>query len=150
MKRFIYMIVAVAVLAGCEKKPAGKDEPKTFEQMVAGEWHCTPTDIKADIYVSFTSEGGFELYQQITEGAHRLYRGTWAVASEEQGIITGKYNDGEKWASDYVVTFSTDKKTMTLAPVEVTTPVEYVYTRAEIPAEVKENCEIKVKSPYAY
>ncbi len=144
--------MALAIFAGCEKKPAtetpGGDEPekpKTMTEKMAGEWHCSPTDMKADIYVSFAADGKFELYQQITEGAYRLYRGTWNVADEEQKVITGKYNDGEDWGSSYVVTVS-DENSMTLEPISVTEPVKYDYTRTAIPAEVKDNCVIMVRS----
>ncbi len=140
--------MALAIFAGCQEKP-GEETKKTLAELVAGEWHCSPSDIKAEIYVNFAADGKFELYQQITEGAYRLYRGTWTVADEEQKVITGKYNDGENWGSDYVVTVSGDNS-MILEPASVTESVKYDYTRTAIPAEVKDNCVIMVKSPYAY
>ncbi len=140
MKKLIYILIAIAAISGC-KKPVIE---KTFAEKVSGEWHCTPSDIQADIYVSFAADGGFELYQQITVGSHRLYRGSWSVADETEQVITGKYNDGENWASDYIVTLSEDLNSMTMKAVAGS--VEYVYTRGEIPAEVKEKCAVVVKA----
>ncbi len=145
MKKLLYILIAVAIVACCDK-PA---KEKTFAEKVSGEWHCSAAEPKADIYVNFTAEGVFELYQQITEGAYRLYRGTWSVADETQKVITGKYNDGEEWASDYIVNFTGDDS-MTLQPTESTGVIEYLYEREAIPEEVKETCAVMVKSPYAY
>ncbi len=131
-------------------QPEPKPEPpveKKLSEKVAGEWHCKASDMTADIYVSFVSDGTFELYQQITEGAYRLYRGTWST-DEDNKIITGKYNDGEAWASNYKASVSEDEKNMTLE--STVGAVKNTYTRESIPASVKENCVVMVKSPYAY
>ncbi len=149
MKKLLYIFMAVAMFAGCGKSGEEGTEPdttKTLAEKIAGEWHCSPSNIDADIYVSFTADGKFELYQQITEGAHRLFRGTWSI-DEGKMIISGKYNDGEKWGSDYAFVMSEDNNSMTLTD---SASQEYVYSRQTIPAEVKENCVTVVKSPYAY
>ncbi len=144
MKKILYIFMAVAILAGC-KKPGTEEEIKIADN-IAGEWHCSPSDIDAEIYVSFTAEGSFELYQMITAGSYRLYRGTWNF-DESAKTITGKYNDGEAWGSIYTVTMSEDTNSMTFVD---SASNEYVYSRMEIPAEVKDNCIVVVKSPYAY
>ncbi len=137
--------MAMAIMAGCNgNKP--EETPKTIEETIAGEWHCSPSNIDAEIYISFTAEGGFELYQQITEGAFRLYRGTWSIDHDTM-VISGKYNDGESWGSSYTVTVSEDTNSMTFVD---SASIEYVYSRQEIPAAVKDNCVVEVKSPYAY
>ncbi len=137
--------MAIALLAGCGDDPAPEKE-KTPTDFVCGEWHCSPSNIEAEIYVSFAEDGGFELYQQITEGAFRLYRGTWSL-DETSMTLTGKYNDGEAWGSSYSVVISEDRNSMTFTD---SASIEYVYSRGEIPASVKENCVVEVKSPYAY
>ncbi len=150
--------MALAIIAGCGKtdpESTGPDTPdvppsppvenKTLAEQIPGEWHCTPVNIEADIYVSFTEDGKFELYQQITEGAYRLYRGTWH-ADEETETISGKYNDGEAWGSSYTVDMRDDSNTMTFTDSAL---IKYVYSRQEIPASVKDNCAVEVKSPYA-
>ncbi len=138
--------MAIAVLAGCKDNGTQGGETLTLAEKLAGEWRCSPSNIEAEIYVSFTNEGTFELYQQITEGAFRLYRGTYTV-NEETGTISGKYNDGEAWGSNYTVAVSDDKNSMTFID---SASIEYVYSRQEIPASVKDNCVVEVKSPYAY
>ncbi len=144
MKKLLYIFMAIAILAGC-KKP-GTEEELIITDKIAGEWHCSPSDIDADIYVSFTAEGTFELYQQITTGSFRLYRGTWTF-DEAAKTIAGKYNDGESWGSGYAVTMSEDTNSMTFKDSAAN---EYIYSRQEIPAAIKENCVVVVKSPYAY
>ncbi len=133
--------MAIALLAGCVK-PGGEEE-KTLTEKIAGEWHCNPSNMEADIYVGFAAEGTFELYQQITVGTYRLYRGTW-TADEANMTITGKYNDGENWGSGYSVVVSEDGNSMTFTD---SASIEYVYSREEIPAEVKETSVVIVKSP---
>ncbi len=148
MKKLLYIFMAIAVLAGCKKPvngPSGYDIPTLAEQL-AGEWHCSPSNIDAEIYISFAADGKFELYQQITEGAFRLYRGTYSV-NEETSTISGKYNDGESWGSSYKIALSNDANSMTFVD---SATVEYVYSRQDIPASVKDNCVVEVKSPYAY
>ncbi len=143
------------MVVGCNKPSKGNggtetpgevEKPKTLTEKIAGEWHCSPSNIEADIYIAFTAEGTFELYQQITEGAFRLYRGTWSV-DEEKMEINGKYNDDEPWGSSYKLVMSEDINSMTFTD---SASNEYVYSRTEIPAEIKENCVVMVKSPYAY
>ncbi len=149
MKKFIYILLAISALAGCDKPGKEEEEApveKTFIQKISGEWRCSPSNMDAEIYLGFTEDGKFELYQQITEGAFRLYRGTW-TADEEKMKISGRYNDGEAWGSSYDLTLSEDANSMTFVD---SASKEYVYSRQEIPASVKENCVVMVKSPYAY
>ncbi len=150
--------MAIALLAGCNGSENGGDnpggttpggtveKPKTLTEKIAGEWHCSPSNIDAEIYVNFTADGKFELYQKITEGAFRLYRGTW-TADETKMVINGKYNDGEAWGSSYSIVLSEDLNSMTFKD---SAGIEYVYSRQAIPASVKENSVVIVKSPYAY
>ncbi len=135
--------MALTIIAGCDNSEGkGEEENKTPVEKIAGEWHCSPSNMDAEIYVNFTADGKFELYQQITEGAFRLYRGTWAL-DEEKMKMSGKYNDGEKWGSDYSVVLSEDINSMTLTD---SAEVEYVYSRQEIPSGVKETSVVVVKS----
>ncbi len=149
MKKILYILMAIAILAGCKKpgnEPSGDETGRTLAEKIEGEWHCSPSNIDADIYVSFTDDGKFELYQQITAGAYRLYRGKWNT-DETKSVISGTYNDGEPWGSSYSAVVSEDGNSMTLKD---SASNEYVYSRQEIPASVKDNCVVEVKSPYAY
>lgn len=138
MKKLLYILTAVAILASCgEKAGTGK---QTLEHKVCAEWHSTQLPISGDIYIDFNGDKTFELYQQIGEGAYRLYRGTWNL---EGDLLTGKYNDGEDWACAYTVALEGNKLTLTSSnsAAEVS-----VYEKTSIPASVKESCETVVKS----
>lgn len=142
MKRILYIISAFLLFISCTEKDGGKTE-LTLEQKLLGEWHSTALPIGADIYINFSEGKTFELYQQIGQGAHRLYRGTWGL---EGDLLTGKYNDGEEWAAAYLITIEGDKLTLTSQNEAAETAV---YVKWEIPDEIKETCEVVVKSTEA-
>ena len=139
MRKFIYIMAALLTLAACGKKPDNKTE-LTLEQQLCGEWHSTSLSIEADIYISFAEDKTFEMYQQITEGAHRLYRGTWNL---EETLLTGKYNDGEDWAAAYEIVI--EGETLTLTSVNDAAE-KSVYKKAEIPEDIKTCSAVVVKS----
>lgn len=139
MKKFLYILTAALMSIACGDKNGGKTE-LTLEQKLIGEWHSTTLAISADIYIDFNEDKTFELYQQIGEGAHRLYRGTWNL---EGDILTGKYNDGEDWAAAYLIVI--DGKTLTMTSQNDAAETA-VYEKTEIPAEIEDTCEIVVKS----
>lgn len=140
MKKILYILCALLVIAGCGKLGGNK---KSLTEKLYGEWHSTSLTVSGDVYLSFTEAKTFELYQQIGEGGYRLYRGTWNL---EEDILTGKYNDGEDWASAYRITIEDNKLTMTSMndAAEVTT-----YTVDTIPEKARIGCEIVVKSTEA-
>ncbi|MBR5104276.1 MAG: lipocalin family protein [Bacteroidales bacterium] len=139
MKRLIYLISALMLLASCGEK-GGTQPQLTLKQKLCTEWHSTTVSLDADIYISFADNGTFELYQKIVEGAYRLYRGTWNL---EEDLLTGKYNDGEDWAAAYKVTIVNNVLTLTSYN---DTAEESVFEKAKIPSEIKETCEIEVRS----
>jgi hypothetical protein len=133
MKKLLYILAAALLMAAC-----GKETP--VEQGICGEWHSTSLSAEGEIYMSLTEDNKFELYQQIGEGRHRLYRGTYSF---ENDILTGKYNDGENWAYSYQVVLSGN--TMTLTTLDESAQVS-VFLREAIPAEVKDGSVTVVKS----
>ena len=137
MKKLLYILTAIVVLASCGKNG---DDKLTPEQKLCTEWHSTQLPVTGDIYIDFNDDKTFELYQQIGEGAYRLYRGTWNL---EGDLLTGRYNDGEDWACSYTVALEGNKLTLTSSnsAAEVS-----VYEKSSIPASVKESCETVVKS----
>lgn len=139
MRKFIYIMAALLTLAACGKKPDNKTE-LPLDQKLCGEWHSTSLSIEADIYISFAEDKTFEMYQQITEGAHRLYRGTWNL---EETLLTGKYNDGEDWAAAYEITI--EGETLTLTSANDATE-NSVYKKTAIPEDIKTGCAVVVKS----
>ena len=140
MKRLIYIFSALVLLASCGKNEEDKMPELTLEQQLVGQWHSVSNSLEADLYIDFQEGKTFELYQQIGEGAHRLYRGTWNL---EGTLLTGKYNDGEDWAAAYQVEMREKQLVLTSSN---DTAEKSTYEKAEIPAEVKETCEVIVKS----
>ena len=139
MKRIAYIFAAIMLLASCNGK--NPDSGKlTLEQQLYGEWHSTKLSIAGDIYLDFNEDKTFELYQQIGQGSYRLYRGTWGL---QENLLTGKYNDGESWATAYEITVSDKSLTM----VSKNDAAEQsLYSKKDIPSEVKDNCITVVKS----
>ena len=116
------------------------DGPITIEENIEGDWHCTATSAEAEIYVTFTAEKTFTLYQLIGEGSYRAYNGTWSLNGTE---LSGKYNDGTDWGTSYNVTSNNeDSITLTAGGVMET----YYRLRDGIPEEVTTNCVTVVKS----
>lgn len=140
MKRLIYIFSALVLLASCGKNNDDNKPELALEQQLIGQWHSVSNSLEADLYIDFQEGKTFELYQQIGEGAHRLYRGTWNL---EGTLLTGKYNDGEDWAAAYQVEMREKQLVLTS---NNDTAEKSTYEKAEIPAEVKETCEIIVKS----
>lgn len=140
MKRIFAVFFALMLLASCGKNGEDNKPELTLEEQLIGQWHSVSNSLEADLYIDFQEGKTFELYQQIGEGAHRLYRGTWNL---EGTLLTGKYNDGEDWAAAYQVEMREKQLILTS---NNDTAEKSTYEKAEIPAEVKETCEVIVKS----
>ena len=119
---------------------AACDKETPVEKGICDQWHSTSFSADGEIYLSLSEDNKFELYQQIGDGRHRLYRGTYNF---ENDILTGKYNDGEDWAYSYQVVLSGN--TMTLTTLDESAQVS-VFQREAIPAEVKDGSVVVVKS----
>ena len=134
MRKILYMIAAaICLLTSCKKE-------MTLEEKFVGDWHCTATSVEAEIYVTFTAAKTFTLYQQIGEGAYRVFNGTWSLDGTH---LSGQYNDGTAWATGYEVT-STDDDNMTFTAEGVTE--SYRRISGGIPEEVLKSCVTVVKS----
>lgn len=137
MKRLIYVaIVALAALAGCDKE---NSKVPTLEQRILGEWRGSEISVDAAIYISIKADGTFELYQKMASENFQLRRGTWTL---EGDVLSGKYNDGEPWAASYKVSAGGSLTLVSQAEGAETN----VYIPCAIPAEVKNNCIIVVRS----
>ena len=125
------------LLASCGRD---KGKEKTTADYLYGEWHSTSISVSGDVYLSFTDDMKFEMFQKVGEGAYRLYRGTWNV---EEDVLTGKYNDGEDWAAAYRITV--DDRSLTMTSINDAAE-NSTYTKAEIPESVRNGSETIVKS----
>lgn len=129
----IMMAAALAlVVSACSKE----------DNDICGEWHLSdisvvtkaqePYDIS--VYLAFSKNGSFDLYQKLQDGKYVHYTGKWEMADSQ---LYGYYTDGTPWgAGSYGVSLSskTLKLTANNGLGEVTT-----YKREKIPSSVKEN-----------
>lgn len=139
MKKIILITICTFIgLTACEKKSTTHEIP--LSESICGEWRGTGLSVDAGIYVDFNSDGTFELYQKLTDEEFELRRGTWKIAGN---ILSGSYNDGEPWACSYQATVSGNALTLVAQSEGSETNV---YAKTEIPAYIKENCTIVVRS----
>lgn len=98
--------------------------------ILVGEWCYSEDDV--EVYMSFSKNGKFELYQKMGEEFIRYYyTGTYEFDGE---ILTGMYTGYIPFAHDYKVSRSGDKLTLT----SVSEPdYKVTYTKKSIPEEVK-------------
>ena len=133
MKKILYIaIFALAAFAGCQK-----DKQPSLADKISGEWRGSELTVEAAIYISFASDGTFELYQKLETEGFEVRRGKWTLAGD---VLSGIYNDGEAWAATYKVTITDSTLTMT------DTAETNIYQKTEIPAEIKKNSTVVVKS----
>ena len=102
---------------------------------LAGEWHYTAEEngVTEDIWVSFSEDGTFEMYQKIGEGPYWHSEGEYELSSSK--ILSGVYSDRYPWKYSYKISIS--EKTLVMTAVELETYV-VTYDKAEIPVEVRQ------------
>lgn len=129
MKKIIYVIATILLAASCQEKA-----DKVVDQ-IAGEWHYTnsESEVNEDVYVSFATDGSFELYQKIGDGAYWYSEGTFTLDAETM-VLTGVYTDRYPWKYSYKVTVN--DRTLTLSAMELE-GYSTTYTRETIPAQVR-------------
>lgn len=152
MKRIFNILASIIILgfaASCEKAP-------NVEVGIVGEWQMTEmsgyeaSDIPA-VYIEFTAEKSFDIYQMVgSVSRFRKYSGTYAVAGS---IVTGVYNDGEKWGSAYRVSLEADGEVLVMTAVTldaagaVTAEGEVTkYAKASLAQSEKDAADIMTKS----
>lgn len=131
-KLFLVLAIAVASVS-C----GSKDEAVS----VAGEWELMDMELntksaqigseKVEVYISFTEDGQFALYQMLGAGRFEKYSGTYTLSGKS---LTGKYSDGSPWGNTYDVSVSGTTLTMTAT---VGSTDVYVYEKCTIPSDVK-------------
>ena len=111
------LILAAILLSALVSFSSCKKEEKTLD--VKGEWELT--DVKmatksalvgaetVTVYVKFSEDGAFAMYQMVGDGRFVAFSGSWKLAGS---TLSGTYADGTSWASAYDV--SVEKSTLTM------------------------------------
>lgn len=124
-------LLLLVVMTGCKKNSA-KSEGDSSK--IVGEWHLVSwneAESKGDVYIAFTSNGTFDIYQQVWSLNYVHFAGTYNVSGD---IITGNYADGSTWASGYKYEVK-DDKLMLYSQEDVS--IASVYEKCQIPEDVK-------------
>lgn len=139
MKKIFYIfVVSLLVLAGCTK------DGRVVSQL-AGDWHYTAEEngVQEDIWISFTEDGIFEMYQRVTAdvdadgnpaGAYWHSTGEFEYDADSK-VLAGIYSDRYPWKYSYRIAIT--DKTLQMTAVELETYV-VTYTRETIPSAVRE------------
>lgn len=137
---FVLSIALFASACGGSKE----NGPEVSTEIIA-EWHLTSvsglsTSAVPDVYIEFAPEMWFELYQKVGDGRYRKYEGFYTVSGS---VVSGQYSDGEKWGSDYKVSFEDGKLVMTAqnGSAEVCT-----YEKKALPETDKADAYVVTKS----
>lgn len=139
MRMMTVTLLAVMTCAVCSCK---KDAPDTLD--ITGEWKLESADefgdnvivksgevIEISVYLSYASDGTFEIFQKLGEGRYRRYDGTYSVAG---GIVTGKYSGGTSWGDSYSVSIENGNSLIMTASES---KAVCVYSRTSVPSEVR-------------
>lgn len=111
------LILAAILLSALVSFSSCKKEEKTSD--VKGEWELTEVEMATKsalvgaetvtVYVKFSEDGTFAMYQMVGDGRFVAFSGSWKLAGS---TLSGTYADGTSWASSYEV--SVDKSTLTM------------------------------------
>lgn len=133
MKKLIYIfaLIAMFVATGCQKE----NNPS---YPFLGDWHYTATEqgVSEDVWVSFLSDGTFEMYQKLGEGPYWFSKGEYTYDNASK-VLSGVYSDRYPWKYSYKVTVAGNALVMEATELEGYT---VTYTSEEIPAAVREKC----------
>ena len=144
----IYLIFAA--LCACLITPGCSKEPEKAD--ITGEWKLeTVNAVPAselstdgygglDIYVSFSADMVFEIFQRLNGGtSYCRYSGTYNIIVPD--TATGSYSDGNSWGAEYKVWISEDGDTLVMTG----DGDECIYSRCVIPEEVRSSA-LEVRS----
>lgn len=116
MKTRVLILVA-ALLSALVSFSSCKKEENTLD--VKGEWELSDVKMSTKsalvgaetvtVYVKFSEDGTFAMYQMVGDGRFVAFSGSWKLAGS---TLSGTYADGTSWASAYEV--SVEKSTLTM------------------------------------
>lgn len=133
MKKILYMIAAAAVLllgTSCQK------DSDALIAKLAADWHYTAQEngVAEEVWISFTADGTFEMFQKIGDGPYWYTKGEYALDSKTK-VLSGIYSDRYPWKYSYKVSIS--DKTLEMAAMELE-GYKLTYAKETIPAQVRE------------
>ncbi len=135
MRNFLILLATgLSFLVSCKKTAEPVD--------IVGEWQLSDYQTKAvtigsekvDIYVQFSADKSFSLYQMLGSGRYKKFSGTYAVSADN--VLSGTYSGGGSWASTYYVSLEGSKLILTILPEEKEVQT---FTSTTIPESVKNN-----------
>lgn len=137
MKNFKWFCLAIAALVamgGCSKSDGVDPAEEAVKSSIIGQWHLVSWSAlqAADVYISFSEEGTFELYQRVYSPAYVHFNGSYNYSDEK---LTGEYSDCIAWGGSYTVTFNTAGTNMTLTSTESPSDIS-VFEKTSIPDEI--------------
>ena len=141
MKKIIFRafvaIAAVVLSMGCQS------EGQKYLEQIVGDWHYNGAEngVQEDVWIVFSQDMTFELYQKVGDGVHRSITGRYSINADKK-IISGMYEDNYPWKYDYK--FEVKGNNLVLTAVSDTYSV--TYTRGIVPAEVRQMSLPLVKS----
>lgn len=128
--------VAAIMLAGIMFSATSCGEKiKSGKTDISGEWELVSFDGIAtgnesiSVYIAFSSNGTFELFQKLGEGRHVRYSGTYALTNN---VLSGQYSSGDPFGTAYEVELQSSTLTLTADNKE-----KSIYKKSAIPEKVR-------------
>lgn len=138
--KILVLCAVMAILSACEKEKAVSLDI-IYGEWKLESWYGQPAgegDVPADVYLSFSGDGTFDLYQKLGEAGHyTAFYGIYAL--DQDGLLSGTYSDGKSWGGTY--DFSVEGDRLTLENPEAAGSGVCVYVRTTIPDSVIKDAE---------
>ncbi|WP_290540321.1 lipocalin family protein [Alistipes sp.] len=137
MKKYLYHLLVFSLLGIFAASCSDDDNTPNIHSEIVGQWRLTSWTENApegfEVYVEFSSEATFMLYQKVETSNYTKYTGRYSIDGSR---LTGVYDDGETWGKGYDFELTNDGNTLTM--VSRTEPAETsVYSRTIIPDDVR-------------
>ena len=119
MKKVLAMAALVLALFACKKEGTDDPVPTPAGGGITGVWELTSVttkvavgDVQVSVFVEFTADKNFTLYQKIGEGRYTQFSGTYVLSSDNK--LSGSYSGGASWGP-YDAAVSGETLTLTSA-----------------------------------
>lgn len=135
MKRiFTIMLAALSLCAFSSCKKGDKSI------RIYGDWELNNVefvtksavvgDETVSVYIRFTEDNTFQLWQKLGEGRYSSYDGQWTLTGN---VLSGTYTNGKAFSSQYEVSVSKNTMTLTTLPDRNDT---FTYQSCTIPEDL--------------